>query len=306
MPSARRAAAAASTSATPASRAPACAAMLRAWMLADAARHRSRQCSASQRPPFPDCRRGTIATEPPVGRRRRHGHDPTDHGAGAGALPRGAADRTCDGRHPWRCSAAYGRSSAMATSPASARRWQAHRSDLPTYRAHNEQAMALAAIGYAKAMHRRRMMACTTSIGPGATNMITAAAVAHVDRLPVLLLPGDVFASRRPDPVLQQVESFRRRHGIGERLLPPGVALLRSHHPARADPHRTAARAVGADRSGGVRPGDAGIVPGRAGGGVRLSRAVLRRRGSGMCAACGRTRPNWRRRQTCCATPRRR
>jgi 3D-(3,5/4)-trihydroxycyclohexane-1,2-dione acylhydrolase (decyclizing) len=84
----------------------------------------------------------------------------------------------------------------------------AHRAELPTYRAHNEQAMALAAIAYAKAMHRRRMMACTTSIGPGATNMVTAAAVAHVDRLPVLLLPGDVFASRRPDPVLQQVESF--------------------------------------------------------------------------------------------------
>jgi 3D-(3,5/4)-trihydroxycyclohexane-1,2-dione acylhydrolase (decyclizing) len=84
----------------------------------------------------------------------------------------------------------------------------AHRADLPTYRAHNEQAMALAAIGFAKAMRRRRMMACTSSIGPGATNMVTAAAVAHVDRLPILLLPGDVFASRRPDPVLQQVESF--------------------------------------------------------------------------------------------------
>ena len=84
----------------------------------------------------------------------------------------------------------------------------AHRETLPTLRAHNEQAMALAAIGYAKAMHRRRMMVCTTSIGPGATNMVTAAAVAHVDRLPVLLLPGDIFASRRPDPVLQQVESF--------------------------------------------------------------------------------------------------
>lgn len=84
----------------------------------------------------------------------------------------------------------------------------AHRTALPTYRAHNEQAMAFAAIGYAKAMHRRRMMACTTSIGPGATNMVTAAALAHVDRLPVLLLPGDVFASRRPDPILQQVESF--------------------------------------------------------------------------------------------------
>ena len=84
----------------------------------------------------------------------------------------------------------------------------AHRGDLPTYRAHNEQAMAHAAIAYAKAHMRRRMMACTTSIGPGATNMVTAAALAHVNRLPVLLLPGDVFASRAPDPVLQQVEDF--------------------------------------------------------------------------------------------------
>ncbi len=79
---------------------------------------------------------------------------------------------------------------------------------LPTWRAHNEQAMAHIAIGFAKANNRRRMMACTTSIGPGATNMVTAAAVAHVNRLPVLLLPGDVFANRRPDPVLQQVEDF--------------------------------------------------------------------------------------------------
>jgi 3D-(3,5/4)-trihydroxycyclohexane-1,2-dione acylhydrolase (decyclizing) len=79
---------------------------------------------------------------------------------------------------------------------------------LPTYRAHNEQAMAHAAIAFAKASRRRRMMACTTSIGPGATNMVTAAAVAHVNRLPVLLLPGDVFANRRPDPVLQQIEDF--------------------------------------------------------------------------------------------------
>jgi 3D-(3,5/4)-trihydroxycyclohexane-1,2-dione acylhydrolase (decyclizing) len=83
-----------------------------------------------------------------------------------------------------------------------------HRTELPTYRAHNEQAMAHAAIAYAKANMRRRMMACTTSIGPGATNLITAAALAHVNRLPVLFLPGDIFASRAPDPVLQQVESF--------------------------------------------------------------------------------------------------
>jgi 3D-(3,5/4)-trihydroxycyclohexane-1,2-dione acylhydrolase (decyclizing) len=83
------------------------------------------------------------------------------------------------------------------------------RETLPTYRAHNEQAMAHAAIAYAKARRRRRMMACTTSIGPGALNMVTAAALAHVNRLPVLLLPGDVFASRRPDPVLQQIEDFQ-------------------------------------------------------------------------------------------------
>ena len=79
---------------------------------------------------------------------------------------------------------------------------------LPTLRGHNEQAMAHAAVAFAKATCRRRMMACTTSIGPGATNLVTAAAVAHVNRLPLLLLPGDVFATRAPDPVLQQVEDF--------------------------------------------------------------------------------------------------
>ena len=84
----------------------------------------------------------------------------------------------------------------------------AARDVLPTFRAHNEQGMALAAAAFAKASYRRRMMACTSSIGPGATNMITAAALAHVNRLPVLFLPGDVFASRRPDPVLQQIEDW--------------------------------------------------------------------------------------------------
>ncbi|MGB3537015.1 MAG: thiamine pyrophosphate-binding protein, partial [Mesorhizobium sp.] len=82
------------------------------------------------------------------------------------------------------------------------------RDELPTFRAHNEQAMAHAAIGFAKASFRRRFMATTSSIGPGALNMVTAAALAHVNRLPVLLLPGDVFANRIPDPVLQQAEDF--------------------------------------------------------------------------------------------------
>ena len=84
----------------------------------------------------------------------------------------------------------------------------ANRKSLPTFRAHNEQAMAHAAIAFAKANSRRRLMACTTSVGPGATNLVTAAALAHVNRLPVLLLPGDTFAGRQPDPVLQQVERF--------------------------------------------------------------------------------------------------
>ena len=102
-----------------------------------------------------------------------------------------------------------GPSSAMATWPLSARRCMRTASALPTYRAHNEQAMAHAAIAYGKANFRRRIMAVTTSIGPGATNLITGAALAHVNRLPVLLLPGDIFVSRAPDPVLQQVEDFQ-------------------------------------------------------------------------------------------------
>ncbi|MCB1453193.1 MAG: 3D-(3,5/4)-trihydroxycyclohexane-1,2-dione acylhydrolase (decyclizing), partial [Rhizobiaceae bacterium] len=80
--------------------------------------------------------------------------------------------------------------------------------DLPTWRGQNEQTMAHAAIAFAKASKRRRAMAVTSSIGPGATNMVTAAALAHVNRLPLLLIPGDVFANRAPDPVLQQVEDF--------------------------------------------------------------------------------------------------
>ncbi|MCM5705216.1 3D-(3,5/4)-trihydroxycyclohexane-1,2-dione acylhydrolase (decyclizing) [Larsenimonas salina] len=82
------------------------------------------------------------------------------------------------------------------------------RDQLPTWRAHNEQGMSHAAIAYAKTLDRRQMMACTASAGPGSTNMVTAAALAHVNRLPVLFLPGDTFATRMPDPVLQQIENF--------------------------------------------------------------------------------------------------
>jgi 3D-(3,5/4)-trihydroxycyclohexane-1,2-dione acylhydrolase (decyclizing) len=82
------------------------------------------------------------------------------------------------------------------------------RDQLPTYRGQNEQGMALAGVAYAKAMRRRQIMVATSSIGPGATNMVTAAGVAHANRLPLLLLSGDTFQSRIPDPVLQQVEHY--------------------------------------------------------------------------------------------------
>src|SRR5438874_1463828 len=81
---------------------------------------------------------------------------------------------------------------------------------LTYYQSRNEQAMVHTAAGFAKMRNRLATMACTTSIGPGATNMVTGAAAATVNRIPVLLLPGDVFASRRPDPVLQQLETPSR------------------------------------------------------------------------------------------------
>ncbi|MBY5610480.1 3D-(3,5/4)-trihydroxycyclohexane-1,2-dione acylhydrolase (decyclizing) [Rhizobium leguminosarum] len=85
---------------------------------------------------------------------------------------------------------------------------EAVQDQLPTWRGQNEQSMALAAIAFAKAKRRRQLMIAATSIGPGATNMVTAAGTAHANRLPVLLIAGDTFANRIPDPVMQQVEHF--------------------------------------------------------------------------------------------------
>lgn len=80
--------------------------------------------------------------------------------------------------------------------------------ELPTWRGHNEQSMALAAVAFAKAKRRRQIMVATSSVGPGSTNMVTAAAVAHANRLPLLLISGDTFQHRIVDPVLQQIEDF--------------------------------------------------------------------------------------------------
>src|SRR5258707_8783264 len=85
---------------------------------------------------------------------------------------------------------------------------EAVQDSLPTWRGQNEQGMALAAVGFAKAKRRRQIMIATSSIGPGALNMMTAAGTGHAKPLPLLLIAGDTFTNRLPDPVLQQVEHF--------------------------------------------------------------------------------------------------
>lgn len=84
----------------------------------------------------------------------------------------------------------------------------AHRDALPLWRGQNEQSMAVAAVAYARQKLRKRFMFATASAGPGTTNMLTSAAIAHTNRLPLLLLCGDAYVTRLPDPVLQQVEHF--------------------------------------------------------------------------------------------------
>lgn len=83
-----------------------------------------------------------------------------------------------------------------------------HRAELPLYRGQNEQGMGFAAAAYAKAQLRQRIMFCTASAGPGTANLLTAAALAHANRLPMLMLCGDSYLTRLPDPVLQQLEHF--------------------------------------------------------------------------------------------------
>jgi 3D-(3,5/4)-trihydroxycyclohexane-1,2-dione acylhydrolase (decyclizing) len=121
---------------------------------------------------------------------------------------------------------------------------QQYADDLTYYQARNEQAMVHAASAYARQKNRLQAFACTSSIGPGATNMVTGAALATINRLPVLLLPGDVFATRVPDPVLQKLEaphdgdlsvndSFRAvsrywdRINRPEQLIPAALAAMR-------------------------------------------------------------------------------
>jgi len=116
---------------------------------------------------------------------------------------------------------------------------------LTYYQARNEQAMVHVASGFARMKNRLATLACTTSIGPGATNLVTGAALATVNRLPVLLLPGDVFASRRPDPVLQQLEVPSRGDvSVNDSLQPVSRYFDRIERPEQLIPAALSAMRV--------------------------------------------------------------
>ncbi len=109
-----------------------------------------------------------------------------------------------------------------------------HRNELPLYRGQNEQSMGFAAAAYAKYHLRQRMMFCTASAGPGTANLLTASALAHANRLPMLMLCGDTFITRLPDPVLQQLENFNDpTFGVNDAFKPVTRYWDRICHPAQ-------------------------------------------------------------------------
>ena len=109
-----------------------------------------------------------------------------------------------------------------------------HRDELPLYRGQNEQSMGFAAAAYAKYRLRQRFMFCTASAGPGTANLLTAAGLAHANRLPMLMLCGDTFLTRLPDPVLQQMENFNDpTAGVNDAFKPVTRYWDRICHPAQ-------------------------------------------------------------------------
>ena len=146
------------------------------------------------------------------------------------------------------------------------------------------------AAAYARQRNRLGAFACTTSVGPGATNMVTGAALATINRLPVLLLPGDTFATRAPHPVLQQLEAPHDATLSVNDCFRPVSRYFDRIDAARAAGDRRARGDAGADRPGRDRRGHAGAAGGRADRGVRGAR---RRSSSRACGPCtgGRRRP---------------
>ena len=167
----------------------------------------------------------------------------------------------------------------MATSPGSGRPCTSTGDLLRYHPARNEQAMVHLAAGYARQRNRLGTFACTTSVGPGATNMVTGAAAATINRLPVLLLPGDVFATRTPHPVLQQLEvAHDATVSVNDCLRPVSRFFERVERPEQLIA-RCARGDARADRSGGDRRRDARAARGRTDRGVRRGPRRSSRRG---------------------------
>ncbi len=145
---------------------------------------------------------------------------------------------------------------------------------MPYHQARNEQAMVHQSVGYARMRRRLGTFASAASVGPGAANMLTGAALATANRLPALLLPSDTFATRVADPVLQQLELPHDTSHPGHRRVPPALALLRPRAAPRAAVLDRARRDAGADRSGRDRRGDHRAARGRAGRGARRAAGV--------------------------------
>ena len=165
-----------------------------------------------------------------------------------------------------------------------------YRKDFRLYQGRNEQGMVHMATGYAKMKNRLGALAVTTSIGPGATNMITGAATATVNRLPVLCLPSDIFASRRTGPVLQQLEStFSWDYSASDAFKAVSKYWDRINRPDQL-PHRAARGDADPDQPGRHRRGHPEPAAGRAGRGVGLSRACCSATADLACAA-GPRRP---------------
>ena len=179
---------------------------------------------------------------------------------------------------------------------------QQHQDLLPFHQGRNEQAMVHIASGYARQRNRLGAYACTTSVGPGATNMVTGAALATINRLPVLLLPSDTFATRAPHPVLQQLEApHDATLSVNDCFKPVSRYFDRIDRPEQLVPVGAGGDAR-AHRPGGDRRGHAGAARGRADRGRRRAGRVPRAaRVDGVPAAAGARRARPRRR----ADPRR-
>ncbi|MEZ0074262.1 3D-(3,5/4)-trihydroxycyclohexane-1,2-dione acylhydrolase (decyclizing) [Planotetraspora sp. GP83] len=153
------------------------------------------------------------------------------------------------------CFGIFGHGNVAGIGQALAEQGAGTKSALPYYLARNEQAMVHTAVGYARATGRRSTFACTTSIGPGATNLVTGAALATINRLPVLLLPGDIFATRVASPVLQELEDPRSYDvSVNDSLRPVSRFFDRINRPEQLPSALLAAMRVLTD------PADTGAV----------------------------------------------